>query len=101
MRRVLLGLLLLAGPSVCAQEPEPGGEPPGDLGGSTANAILSFNTQGHVGPINGLLFTPDGKRLITVGADRTLQVWDAGSGARLQVLRAPVSPHGGGTLNAA
>src|SRR5690348_1388576 len=35
----------------------------------------------------GAAFSPDGRRLATVGASGTAQVWDVGSGRRLLTLR--------------
>ncbi|MFO0916515.1 MAG: WD40 repeat domain-containing serine/threonine-protein kinase [Pirellulales bacterium] len=42
--------------------------------------------EGHQQWINGLAYTPDGKRLITCGEDRTVRVWDADSGEELLVI---------------
>ncbi len=46
-----------------------------------------FECRGHVGWILGACFTPDGKRLVTAGADHTVRVWDAGTGKALMALR--------------
>jgi WD40 repeat protein len=35
---------------------------------------------GHTGEINGLTFTPDGRRLITGSSDRSIKIWDATDG---------------------
>lgn len=40
----------------------------------------------HPGGVIGVLFTPDGKRLVTAGADGTARLWDAGTGQALRVI---------------
>jgi WD40 repeat protein len=100
--RFLLSCLLLVGVLLPAraQDDELSAERP-DEGDPSARAILGFNTGHHVGPINALLFTPDGGRVISAGADRTIQVWDVHSGERVRVYRPPVGRNGGGTIMAA
>src|SRR5690606_18662007 len=39
--------------------------------------------------INGLTYTPGGDRLVSVGADGVLSIWDAGTGAELAHFRQP------------
>src|SRR5262249_9845061 len=40
----------------------------------------------HIDAIYALAFTPDGKRLVTGAADRSVKIWDAASGTRLYTL---------------
>ena len=40
----------------------------------------------HPGGVIAVLFTPDGKRLVTAGADGTARLWDAETGQSLQVM---------------
>ncbi|KAK5739252.1 hypothetical protein LTS12_025331, partial [Elasticomyces elasticus] len=42
--------------------------------------------EGHVGPVYSVAFSPDSTRLASGSKDRTVKVWDAGSGACLQTL---------------
>lgn len=46
---------------------------------------------GHTNPVLDCVFSPDGSRILSASADRTLRVWDAASGAELLVLQG----HGG------
>jgi len=38
---------------------------------------------GHAGPIHACAYSPDGTRLLSVGKDGTLRMWDASSGVQL------------------
>jgi len=81
-RRLLIAVLLLALPAL-AQEPA---DPPP---AAEARVIPVFDPGAHTQPIAALGFSADGKRLVTVGQDDTVQVWDAASGERLDILRVP------------
>jgi tRNA A-37 threonylcarbamoyl transferase component Bud32 len=37
--------------------------------------------RGHTGPVIAVAFLPDGRSLVSAGADRTLRVWDVATGA--------------------
>jgi WD40 repeat protein/tRNA A-37 threonylcarbamoyl transferase component Bud32 len=39
--------------------------------------------RGHTGPIRGVAFSPDGKRLVSGSEDQTIRVWDATTGQQL------------------
>jgi WD40 repeat protein len=89
MRRVASWILVLClAPScVAADVPE--------------KPILVLDSGGHTGSIRKLLFTPDGKQLISVSDDNTIRAWDVTSGAPLRVLRPPINSATGGKLFAA
>jgi hypothetical protein len=61
-------------------------------------AILVRDTGGHTAVPRHLLFTPDSKKLVSTGDDRTVQVWDVLTRERLRVLRLPVGTDGQGGL---
>jgi len=51
-----------------------------------------FTLPGHKGKVTDLSFSPDGKRLATVGEDRTLRFWDLEK--RAELFRVPLSDAG-------
>jgi WD40 repeat protein len=55
------------------------------------NPVLVLDSGGHTADITDLMFTPDGKRLISSSVDSTVRIWDVATGKTVQVLRLPVS----------
>jgi hypothetical protein len=74
--RPWLSLLLLA----CAAAVRAEDAPP--------NPLLVLDAAGHTATVHNVLFTPDGKELITVAGDRTIRFWDVVWVARRR------APHG-------
>jgi WD40 repeat protein len=62
--------------------------------GEARSALLSMSIYrahlgklvGHAGAVSQVVFTPDGSRLLSVGRDQTLSVWDPGRRTRTAVL---------------
>ena len=63
--------------------------------------ILVLDSGGHTASVAKVLFTRDGKQLISVSHDKTIRVWDVASGAPLRVLRPPIGLNARGKLIAA
>ena len=57
------------------------------LDGSAEKGISRLTLVGHEGPISALAVSPDGSRLISASADRTLRLWDLTTGALLGTFR--------------
>nr|VFJ63282.1 MAG: WD40 repeat [Candidatus Kentron sp. FW] len=68
----LLVFALLLSPPARALDPEP---------------QLVIDSGGHKAKIWDVLFTPDGRQLISVSDDKTIRIWDTGSGELLRTLR--------------
>ena len=97
MRTLLLGLMIVAlAFSAAADEPDKPGDEPAPVEDTAAigNLLMTFET-GHVGPMHGLHFTANGKKLISVGEDRTVQVWNVETGNSASRLRLPADPTSG------
>jgi WD40 repeat protein len=48
--------------------------------------------KGHQGKVTVLRYTPDGKRLISVGADHTIRQWEVATGKMVAVLKGHTAP---------
>jgi WD40 repeat protein len=77
VRRCIPFLILLTCQPVGAQEP-------------AAPPILVLDSGGHTSTVRKVLFTPDGKELISVSQDKTIRFWDVASGETLKVIRPPI-----------
>ena len=89
MRRLNLLLVMLILPAVAA------------AGDAPESPILVLDAGGHTAMVRKVLFTPDGRELITVSDDKTIRVWDVASGEPLRMLRPPIGRGSEGMLFAA
>jgi tetratricopeptide (TPR) repeat protein len=53
---------------------------------------LMLDTGGHTALIKGLVFTPDGKQLVSAGDDKVIRVWDWQTGSTVRTIRGQVGP---------
>jgi WD40 repeat protein len=89
MRRFALLCLCLALPAAAAAE------------GVRDKPFLALDAGGHTARVWKVLFTPDGKQVVTVSDDKTVRLWDVNTGQTVRVLRPPIGPGKEGKLYAA
>ncbi len=54
--------------------------------------ILQLDTGGHMAPIRGLAFTPDGKFIVSAGEDKAIRIWDWRAGKTVRTIRGQSGP---------
>ncbi|MCE9529941.1 MAG: hypothetical protein K8T89_02185, partial [Planctomycetes bacterium] len=62
---------------------------PGELKEDTSRVLPVFDPGSHTKEISAMGFTKDKSKLITVGQDFTIQIWNAATGERVDILRLP------------
>lgn len=63
--------------------------------------ILVLDAGGHTDSVPMVLFTPDGKQVISASKDKTVRIWNTATGEMVRVLRPPIGEGRSGTLYAA
>jgi WD40 repeat protein len=53
----------------------------------TSNGKLLFRLDGHTSWVGKLVFSKDGKRLVSAAADQSIRIWDTSNWTELRVLR--------------
>lgn len=48
---------------------------------------LVLDTGGHMGLVRAMVFTPDGKRIVSAGDDKVIRIWDIASGRTERTIR--------------
>jgi WD40 repeat protein/uncharacterized caspase-like protein len=64
----------------------------GSAAGSEDRPILMLDTGGHQALINDVVFTPDGKLLVSAGDDKVVRVWDWQTGKTIRTIRGQIGP---------
>ena len=57
-----------------------------------------LNWTGHTGSVEGVSYSPNGARVVTVSSDKTIRIWDAESGT---IVGEPLTGHTGGVNSVA
>jgi eukaryotic-like serine/threonine-protein kinase len=53
---------------------------------------LMTTFRGHTGPVNDVVYSHDGRRLVSVGADRNIKIWNLSGGGEILTLRNHTAP---------
>jgi WD40 repeat protein len=63
--------------------------------------LLSLEAGGHTAFVSNVFFTPKGDRVITVGQDKSVRIWDPVTNETVRTIRFPAGPGREGSLQAA
>ncbi len=56
----------------------------------TSEPILTIDSGGHKATIRDVIFTSDGRYLVSASADKTVRVWDTDSGELIRIIRGQI-----------
>ena len=96
-----LALLTVSAPAFARQKESVTGQEDSPAATAAENAgkpVLVIDARGHTAPVRKVLFTPDGKQIITISQDKTIRFWDVQTGRTLRVLRPPIEEGAVGEL---
>lgn len=62
--------------------------------------ILSLDPGGHMSFIRAVLFTPDGKQLVSAADDKVIRVWDVDTGQTVRIVRGQIGDGNRGKIYA-
>jgi WD40 repeat protein len=62
--------------------------------------LLMLETGGHLAPVWSLVFTPDGKELVSAGDDKVIRVWSLQKAKTVRLIRANAGPANHGKIYA-
>ncbi|OQY01809.1 MAG: hypothetical protein B6I26_02260 [Desulfobacteraceae bacterium 4572_130] len=63
--------------------------------------ILQIDTKGHKAIINDIMFTNDGKYLVSASNDKTVRIWDVKTGKTVRIFRGQIGKGSEGKIYAA
>jgi WD40 repeat protein len=64
---------------------------PGERLAEVSKPVLMLDTGGHMAKVKGVIFTRDGKQLISGGHDKVIRVWDVASRRTVRTIRGEVA----------
>jgi WD40 repeat protein len=89
-------------PPLVQKEPDEGLDLPApkSLGDDRNRPLLTLDARGHTARSMTVLFTPDGKQVVTAGADKAVRVWDIATGETAKIFYLPAGAGDEGALSA-
>ncbi|MBI1915598.1 MAG: caspase family protein [Planctomycetes bacterium] len=89
-------------PPLVQKEPDEGLDLPApkSLGDDRDRPLLTLDARGHTARSLTVLFTPDGKQVVTAGADKAVRVWDIATGETAKIFYLPAGAGDEGSLSA-
>ena len=103
--RHLLLLSFILSQAACLQQPTKNipknfQAPPSTPAISTTPPILQIDSGGHLAKISDVIFTPDGRSLISASNDKLIRVWDLETGKTVRTLRGQIGAGSEGKIYA-